>query len=181
MAMRSYRKTVRHYETPGEGRYLTFSCYRRLQLFKRPDLRDAFANFLESVHQRGAFRLFAWVVMPEHVHVLLSPALPRWTLPRILRSLKQPFAQHVIQVWRESNAPILRRLGDGTGVRFWQRGGGYDRNVRLDGEVLEKIDYIHMNPARRGLVCDPLKWPWSSARWYAGDRTGPVTIDPLDC
>lgn len=83
--------------------------------------------------------------------------------------------------WRALDAPVLARLEDDSGdVRFWQRGGGYDRNVRDRDELMEKIRYVHLNPVRRGLVERPEEWAWSSARWYDGDRGGVVPIDVMD-
>lgn len=62
--------------------------------------------------------------------------------------------------------------------RFWQPGGGYDRNVVEVATVHQMIEYLHANPIRRGLVEHAEDWEWSSARWYAGIR--PVRIDMDD-
>jgi putative transposase len=143
-------------------------------------VRDSFAEHLETFRRRQAYELIAWVIMPEHVHLALLPALPDWPVKRILHALKQPFAQRVLRRWRAKPDPILSRLVDRRGrIRFWQRGGGYDRNIYSELEVREKIEYIHGNPQRRGLVRCPLEWEWSSARWYDGDRTGIVKVDPV--
>ena len=131
--MSRFRKTLHRYEIPGEARYITFSCYHRLQLLNNSAIRDALAAQIELVHTQRAFRLLSWVIMPEHVHLFLIPTLPDWPLPRILRSIKGPFAQNIMERWRDLNAPILKRLMDTAGsTRFWQRGGGYDRNIVLD-------------------------------------------------
>jgi putative transposase len=61
--------------------------------------------------------------------------------------------------------------------RFWQRGGGYDRNLRSAHETWEKIDYVHNNPVERELCATPLEWMWSSAGDHAGSRTGAIKID----
>jgi putative transposase len=61
--------------------------------------------------------------------------------------------------------------------RFWQRGGGYDRNLVRDTTVHRTIDYIHANPVRRGLAVLPEDWPWSSAAWYAGQKDVPFVPD----
>jgi putative transposase len=61
--------------------------------------------------------------------------------------------------------------------RFWQRGGGYDRNIVTPKTAYLEIDYIHHNPVRRGLCVHPADWIWSSAADYAGVRSGPLTID----
>ena len=63
--------------------------------------------------------------------------------------------------------------------RFWQRGGGYDRNVTEPETVRTMIDYIHQNPIRRGLVQDAVSWPWSSARFYAGRQNSLLAMDPV--
>jgi hypothetical protein len=62
--------------------------------------------------------------------------------------------------------------------RFWQPGGGYDRNITSIAALRAMIDYIHANPVRRGLVAKPEDWEWSSACWYAGAR--PVKIEMND-
>jgi putative transposase len=77
---------------------------------------------------------------------------------------------------------FLSRLEDrqpnGTmAYRFWQRGGGYDRNLRTLADIYEKIHYVHNNPVRRGLVAVAEDWPWSSCRtWQTGDDL-PIAID----
>ena len=62
---------------------------------------------------------------------------------------------------------------------FWQPGGGFDRNIVEPRTLMAMIDYVHMNPVRRGLAERPIDWKWSSAGWYAGvDRSG-LILDPL--
>ncbi len=174
-------KTLRRYEEHRQPRFLTFSCHQRLQLLGTTVLREAFAEQLEVVHRRGAFQLIAWVVMPEHVHLLLTPSLPDWPVPRILTAIKRPFAERLIRRWRQRDAPILQRLFvAGQCYRFWMRGGGYDRNIDSEPAVCAAIDYMHANPERKGLVRTAEQWRWSSARWYEDDRSGPVTLDTLD-
>jgi putative transposase len=62
--------------------------------------------------------------------------------------------------------------------RFWQRGGGYDRNVNEPATIRAMIEYIHDNPVRRGLVKRAIDWPWSSARFFAG-MDALLAMDPL--
>lgn len=160
------------------GRYLTCSCHRRLQLFAHPRLRDVFAEELSRARQTCGSRLHAWVLMPEHFHVILMSQDDAWPVPRILRRLKQPIAEFAIARWRELSAPILDRLRVSDGrVRFWQAGGGFDRNIRTADEFHREVAYVHQNPVKRGLVQLPTDWAWSSARWYAGLRVGQVEMD----
>jgi putative transposase len=172
------RKRLRRRESSGEGRYLTCSCYRRLALLGNDAIKSAFVARLADVRREVPFQLLAWVLMPEHFHLLVIPHLPEYPVDRLLYALKAPLAQRILRRWRELEAPILPRITDPRGrPHFWQVGGGYDRNVVE--EVEEKIGYIHANPVRRGLVATAEDWPWSSARWYAGRREGEVAIDPV--
>jgi hypothetical protein len=100
------------------------------------------------------------------------------TVPTIFISMKRPFSEKVLKRWSELNAPILRKLTlKNSTRRFWQSGGGFDRNVGDEDIMWKKICYIHQNPVERGLVKKPEDWKWSSARWYAGQREGQIPID----
>jgi len=172
------RKRLKRRET-NLPRYLTFSCNRRLPLLGRPEWRDAFAESLVAARERCGFLLLAWVVMPEHVHLIVVPDA-EFPVPKILFAIKQPVAKRAMHRWRETNAPILDRIRLVNGKhRYWQAGGGFDRNVRDADELWREVEYIHHNPVRRGLVSGAVDWKWSSARWYTGDRSGPVPIDPF--
>lgn len=173
-----HRKRLHRYEIPGHARSHTFSCLRRLPLFHEDWVKDAFVEQLALTRKRLEFRLFAWVVMPEHAHVLLLPNLETATVSRISTALKRPFAGDVLERWRVVGDHRIELLFDSTGApTFWQPGGGYDRNIHSKEELREKINYIHRNPVVRGLVKRQEDWRWSSARWYAGDRDEGPDID----
>ena len=172
------RKHLKRYEIANQARFLTFSCNHRLPLFSNDRIKDLFASRLDEARVRFGFRLLAWVVMPDHVHLLLLPAPDGPPISTVLRRLKAPFAMEVLARWRTLNAPILAELTDAHGVaRFWLPGGGHDRNVRRETELVEKISYTHTNPVRRGLVRRADDWAWSSARAYSGDGEVLVTVD----
>lgn len=162
-------------------RFVTFSCYQRLPLLHNSRIRDQFLIDLRAVRERFHFNLYGWVIMPEHVHLLLWPKLPEHPLSIVLRELKRGFARMVLSRWRELDAPILSRLrsADGT-TRFWQRGGGYDRGVWTGrGEFHEKLRYIHQNPVTRGLIATPTEWRWSSAwAWANKSRWSELSLAP---
>jgi putative transposase len=61
--------------------------------------------------------------------------------------------------------------------RFWQRGGGFDRNLWSDKAIFAEIDFVHANPIRRGLCATPEDWRWSSAADRNGTGSGPLAID----
>ncbi|MFG0306079.1 MAG: transposase [Phycisphaerales bacterium JB040] len=176
----SHRRKLRRFEIPGQARFLTFSCESRLPLLTAPGAMRAFAESLASARDSGSFELFAWVVMPEHVHLLIRPRLPEHPVPGILRSIKEPVARSVLRSMREADSHWLGRITRSNGrARFWLEGGGFDRNVRDRRELAGEAAYIHHNPVRRGLVEVDTEWAWSSARWYAGERENQVPIDPI--
>jgi putative transposase len=136
---------------------------------------------LELGRQSQLFDLWAFVIMPEHVHAIVYPH-EDVRMQQILKTLKQSVAIRA-RNWLTDNAPqYLQKLSrsDATGrhaFQFWQRGGGYDRNLRSANDVHEKIAYIHANPVRRGLATKPSEWKWSSCRaWETGEDT-PLAID----
>lgn len=119
--------------------------------------------------------------MPEHVDLLVYPGDAPERMARFLQALKGPVAPKAI-AYLESEAPawldrVTVREGRRLRRRFWQPGGGYDRNITSMEALRAVIDYIHDNPLRRGLVARAEDWEWSSARWYAGMRPVKVEMD----
>jgi len=105
---------------------------------------------IEALKQGEEWRmydLFAWVVMANHVHVLLKPLKP---LAAVTQAVKRMSG-------RSANM-ILRR----TGLPFWQI-ESYDHWVRNETEFERIVRYIEDNPVKAGLVSSPEDWPWSSA------------------
>ncbi|MBM91750.1 MAG: hypothetical protein CMJ35_09090 [Phycisphaerae bacterium] len=179
MSMSTHRK-LKRIESPNHIRFITFSCYRRLPFFQNDLIKDAFRDHLIHTRAKLGFHLHAWVIMPEHVHMLLWPNLERADVTTINWHLKRTFAKHVIERWQELDAPILQDITTPSGTnRFWQHGGGHDRNIFTEYELQQKIDYIHMNPVVRGLVARPIDYKWSSMNWYAGHRENTIPIDPI--
>ena len=111
---------------------------------------------------RGSFELYVYgyVVMPEHVHLLLSEPRQR-TLADALKSLKQGVSRRLI----------------GEAEHFRQK-RYYDFNVRNEAEFVEKLRYIHRNPVKRGLCLAAEDWEWSGFREYT---TGCVGVVEIEC
>ena len=112
---------------------------------------------------RFAMCVYGYVVMPEHVHLLLNEP-EQGMLADAIHSLKLSFAKRV------------RWLGDSHSGVFWQK-RYYDRNVRDEREFTKKLRYLHRNPVKRGLVKQPGDWKWSSFRHYALREVGVVEIE----
>ena len=185
-----YRRRRKRYEGLGHGRYLTFSCFRNQPFLRRKRVCSWLTAEILTAKGRFPFELWAWVFMPDHVHLLIRPGdgVP---MGKILRAIKEPVSKRA-SVWVRQNAPeFLPKMLDvqpsgRRSVRLWQPGGGYDRNIHSATELREKIGYIHNNPVRRGLVDGPDDWEWSSyAAWQQGlDHPLPIdrdTLPPVGC
>ena len=160
---------MRRWEVKHHIRFLTFSCYRRLPLLNHDGIRSLLVEHVGRAREKHDFDLFGWVIMPEHVHLLIRPKLPEGPVGRILSTIKRPVAMTVLNRWRKLGAPVLEKIVSESGeTHFWQPGGGHDRNIFSAAEFDEKLKYIHMNPVTRGLAAKSVDWAWSSARWYAG-------------
>jgi putative transposase len=176
-----FRKTRKRINEPRQARELTFSCYKGFKFLDRDRTRKWFIDELEAARGIFKFDLWAYVIMPEHIHVLMYPDDEHLDVGVIMGKIKEKVGRSAIS-FLESNAPHwLDRItvweGDRERRRFWQPGGGYDRNAVELKTVRKMIDYIHMNPVRRKLVERPEDWIWSSARWYAGIRPVPIEMD----
>jgi putative transposase len=173
-----YRRAFRRVNETGHVRFLTFSAYRRLPLLDHDAIRGLFVERLRIAIAGKNVQLLAWVIMPEHAHLLVFPEGDP-DMGRFGHAFKRPLAEAVLRRWKELDAPILRQLSHGKGYRFWQTGGGYDRNLYTPDAIIEKANYIHANPVRRGLVAAETDWPWSSARFHAGRDDALLPCGPM--
>jgi putative transposase len=174
------KRRVRYHEK-GQPRVLTFSCYHRYQFLSRDRTRAWFCEALQQGRIKYGFQLWAYVIIPEHVHLLVYPGDFPERMPQFLQAVKEPVARQAIR-YLHKNAPewlakITVQEGPRVRHRFWQPGGGYDRNITSTEVLRAEIDYIHANPVRRGLAVTPEEWEWSSARWYAGQQPVRVEMD----
>jgi len=176
------RKRCRRYDEPGHAHALTFSCYRRLPLLSKDRTRRWLIEAIDEARSLACFDLWAYVIMPEHAHLLLVPRSTTGGISQILWRIKRPVGRKAIAFLDSTSPGWLNRLTvvgpDGARERrFWQAGGGYDRNIVKPETAWKLVEYLHLNPVRRGLVERPEDWEWSSARWYAGIRPVQLEID----
>lgn len=151
---------LRRFQENRDLHFLTFSCYKRRPNLGAPKARDVCLCALERVRQTYDLYVYGYVVMPEHVHLLVSePELG--TLAQAMQSLKQGVARNLALRAKDS---------------FWME-RYYDFNVWSEPKFTEKLKYIHRNPVRRGLVERPEDWPWSSFCHYLNGERGVVEIE----
>ena len=152
-------KPVR-YQDQGCLHFITFSCYRRMRLLDLPAAKQTFERTLERVRVWYGCYIVGYVVVPEHVHLLISEP-ERSKLSVAIQMLKQITSQKL----RAKHLP-----------RFWQV-RYYDFPVWSEAKRIEKLRYIHRNPVKRGLVESPEDWRWSSFVHYAMGTEGVVEIE----
>ena len=152
-------KNLVRYQKCGVSHFITFSCYRRKPLLNSATAYGIFERVLESTRTRYGFVVAGYVLMPEHVHLLVGET-------------KFAKLSTAIQVLKQRTSHELKLPGE---EQFWQR-RYYDFNVYNGKKRIEKLQYMHRNPVKRGLVAKPEEWPWSSFLHYATGKEGPVEI-----
>jgi putative transposase len=168
----------RTFNQPGDIHALTFSTFRRHRLLSEPWIADLFLQSLSKSREKFNFEVWAYVLMPDHVHLLLWPRSQEYKMETIRQSIKTPISKAVLKVARETGEKKYQALLHKNRPRFWQAGSGYDRNLLGIDEVRECVDYIHANPLRAGMCSSPTEYPWSSAQWYADSRASSFQVDP---
>jgi len=139
--------------------FITFSCYHRRPFLEEPALKNTVEAILEQIRNRHQVGVYAYVMMPEHVHLLINEP------PSIL-------VAQFLKVLKHTTSRKLR----GDRPQFWQP-RYFDANVRDEADRSQVIRYLHRNPIKRGLVEKPEDWPWSSFRHYATGTAGTVQIE----
>jgi len=160
---------LKHYDNLGTARFVTFCCYRM-----ETNLTDSIARklLIDKIHrarEKHGFKLMAYVIMPEHVHLVLWPP-DGMKLGLVIGEIKSRMAR---EYFRQAMPYII-----GTKV-FWQK-RCYDHNCRSPETVREKIDYCHNNPVKRGLASEPGGYDWSSYNWYQGCKDVPLLMDEVE-
>jgi putative transposase len=169
-----WSKPQRYYGA-GDLHFITSSCYRRRPLLGTPRRRNLFLTVLEQVRRRYQFVVVGYVVMPEHIHLLISE--PQKKNPStVVQALKLGFARRVLAEVRRKRNAAQNSLFDCSMQHIWQK-RFYDFNVWTERKRIEKLRYMHRNPVKRGLVASPELWSWSSFRAYALGETGPVKVN----
>jgi putative transposase len=180
---------LHRYDVPGHVHFLTISCHQRLPFFRFEELKQVVVDGLCQLRERFGICLIGYVVMPEHLHLMLYPHTKSCETPipvsRLLHNFKQSVGFHgkqaLRQCWRRH-----RSLGGGP-LDDWALSRGqtrsiwttraYDFNVTSQPTLISKLDYMHNNPITRGLVDRAEDWRWSSYRYYALDDPMPIAMD----
>ncbi len=119
---------------------------------------------LNRVRRQHPFYMTAWVFLPDHWHAICAPVYPR-TISLVMKSFK-------------NSSTVLINRQRGERGELWQA-RFIDRALRTVKEYNGKVEYIHLNPVRAGLVRRAQEWPWSSVREYSGSLQQEATRHPI--
>lgn len=147
--------------------FITCRVHRRRQILSESEFA-CLARVTGERREAHHFLLTAWVILPDHWHAIIGPRFPL-TISTVMESIKV------------SSTRLINRARGERGV-FWQ-GRFFDRALRTVKEYNEKVEYIHLNPVKAGLVARPENWPWSSVHDYTGSvnaPAGPGSPIPVD-
>ncbi len=167
----------------GHAHELTFSCYHSYPFLKAERCCSWLSQAIDESRRVFGYQLWAYVFMPDHVHLIILPHAENQDIASIRRAIKAPVGRQAIEYLVENSpewlSKVTRQRGKKTERLFWQSGGGYDRTIFVPKTLYSMIDYIHANPVRKNLVEHPNEWKWSSAAWYECHSETPIAVDPI--
>ncbi len=169
---------LRHFDNLNTARAINFSCYRRMRLLTDISDIELFLHFVEVVCHNCDISIYGYVVMPNHVHLVLHPS-EDLRLGHRIGEIKSRSARAILSRWKSTGHRMLSRLGPDGVLHFWQK-RCYDHNCRTPETVREKIRYCHNNPVTAGIVGSPGEWLWSSYNWYQGCDDVPLPITGVE-
>jgi putative transposase len=176
-------KRCKRYNIPGHAHELTFSCYRNRSFLSSTRICDWLVESIKRARNKHDFSLWSYVFMPDHVHMIICPHQESYSISSILQAIKQPVSFKSIRYLKKEKPKGLSQLATGQKVspyRFWQKGGGYDRNISSVDVLLSAVKYVHNNPVRKALAQIPEDWYYSSAACWAAIRNDPMAVDKDD-
>ncbi len=157
---------------PGQAHFVTGTVVNWLPLFTTAARCDILVESLAYCRQSKGLQIYAWVILDTHFHAILTAP----DLSRVLADLKRHTAQRVIKQLEEHNCTwLLRQLRHArlahkaeSAHQVWQE-GSHPQAMASDVMMEQKLEYLHNNPVKRGLVASPEHWRYSSPHeWLPG-------------
>ena len=176
--MRSRYKII-ELESP---HFITCTIVGWLPVFTRKEYFDIIKNSLIFCRQQKGLRLYAYVILDNHLHMIVSSS----NLSQVMRDFKRHTAKEIQAVARQENKYwLLKQFEIFKGAhkntsqhQVWQE-GFHPQAITTEDMLRQKLDYIHYNPVKIGIVDRPEDWRYSSARNYLG-REGILEVDLLE-
>jgi putative transposase len=154
-------KKIVHYNIPGHAHELTFSCNKKNNYLFNTKPCELFISELVKSRDKFLFKILAYVLMPNHVHLLLWPQNSIYDISLILSDIKGKMSKNYRDYLMVNNPVLFEQMNvfdkskKRNVFRFWQPGGGFDRNLWNDTAIYNSIQYIEANPVKKKLVLDP--------------------------
>jgi len=151
--------------------FLTMTVVEWIPLFAKPEIVSLLLESLRFVQKEREVVIYAYVIMEHHLHLIASAP----ELAKTMKEFKSYTARRIIDYLEMRNfAQLLERLHQEklahktrSDHQLWQE-GSHPEEIYSEPMLLQKIEYIHNNPVRRGYVDEPNNWRYSSARNYEG-------------
>ncbi|MCP4360455.1 MAG: transposase [Chloroflexi bacterium] len=173
---------MKHIYIEGYIYYITINVYKRLNLFVRPSFVILLYDSLNFYRYKQQFKLLGYVILPDHLHLLIWP-YGKANVSDIMRDFKTFTSKRIIKQAEVENRQDLleafQKAGAKTGRsdnKVWQD-NFWDKLVYSEKFLRQKLNYIHRNPVRAGLVDDVAAYPYSSYRNYEFDDNVLIEIN----
>lgn len=168
--------------------FITFSVVGWIDVFSREQYKTIFIESLKYCQAQKGMVLHAWIIMTNHVHLIISSTTNR--LDEIVRDLKKYTSKQIIKAILENNTEsrkewmlnIFRYAGknnsNNTTYQFWKQ-DYHPIELNNTEKLQQRLNYLHENPVRSGLVWDPWHYKYSSAIDYYTNEQGLLTIEHI--
>jgi putative transposase len=153
--------------------FITCTVSRWVDVYSRSLYADIVVDSLRYCQLHKGLKIYGWVIMTNHIHLIVSSEVPH-RLSDVLRDFKKFTASKILDrikssTWESRKAWMIWLFNRGGNQRFWKP-GFHPKEIHTQAFFEQKLEYIHLNPVRAGLVDTPEAWRYSSARDFAGRR-----------
>jgi putative transposase len=162
-------------DLPGGLHFVTFSTYQRRNFLAPERTRAIVVESLQTCLEKHRAHCHGFVVMPNHVHAILSVA-PEATIGSFLQAWKKTSSYRIKRFYAQELSKYHHLCPEDCPI--WQA-KFYDFNLESEEKCLEKLEYMHSNPVTAGLAPTILDWAWSSTRFYERGEDVGVKITPI--
>jgi len=170
---------LKHFDHDGRARFITFCIHHQIPILTNDPFRQILVDSIDDVRRQDGFRLLAYIIMPEHVHLVIIPG-DDTRAGTLVGEIKRVSSLRIHEILLENESRLIHKFivqrDRHSPFALWKR-RCHDHNCRTDDAVWSRVEYCHFNPVTRGLVRNPEDWIWSSYRWYLGKRNVPLQID----
>jgi len=172
---------LKHYDYDGRARFVTICTHKRMPVFTNDEMRHTLISALAEIRNRFNLKLIAYVIMPEHLHLIVVPT-GNDSIGFIVGEYKRITARKIHELMLNYG---LKSMHDFVTIRnrkerfaLWLR-RCYDHNIRSEESLWQKVAYCHNNPVKRGLAKTASEYIWSSCRYYCGFEDALLEIDEI--